>query len=91
MCLIKECHDKYTELFEERWLDKIDETNQDEIKSAFLKINGFYKTSFILLSKSAISGEYISCENTKQEIEKFVCLQAKVHQSHLSVLYFKPS
>ena len=22
---------------------------------------------------------------------KFVCLQAKVHQSHLSVLYFKPS
>lgn len=72
MCLIKECHDKYTELFEERWLDKIDETNQDEIKSAFLKINGFYKTSFILLSKSAISGEYISCENTKQEIEKFI-------------------
>lgn len=72
MCLIKECHDKYTELFEERWLDKIDETNQDEIKSAFFKINGFYETSFFLLSKSAISGEYISSENTKQEIEDFL-------------------
>lgn len=72
MCLIKECHNKYTELFEERWLDEIDEANQSEIKSAFLKINGFYETSFILLSKSAISGEYISCESTKQEIEDFI-------------------
>ncbi|MDR1717348.1 MAG: hypothetical protein LBS20_16060 [Prevotella sp.] len=72
MCLIKKCHNKFTELFEERWLDKIDEASQSEIKLAFLKIRGFYETSFILLSKSAISGEYISCENTKQEIEDFI-------------------
>ena len=26
-----------------------------------------------------------------QPVEETVCLQAKVHQSHLSVLYFKPS
>lgn len=72
MCLIKECYDKYKELFEERWLDKIDKDNQPEIEAAFLKIKGFYETSFILLSKSVISGEYISCENTKQEIEDFI-------------------
>lgn len=72
MCLIKECYDEYKKRFEERWLDKIDENRQSEIESAFLKIKGFYETSFIFLSKSAISGEYISCENAKHEIENFV-------------------
>lgn len=72
MSLIKKCYDKYSELFEERWLDKIDKDNQTAIESAFLKIKDFYETSFIFFSKSAISGEYISCENTKHEIEKFI-------------------
>ena len=30
-------------------------------------------------------------DNKKMVLASHVCLQAKVHQSHLSVLYFKPS
>lgn len=69
MCFITKCHTRYLELFPERWIDGL---NSSEVRTAFQKINQFYEDSFILLSKSILSGEYISDNNLCDEINKFI-------------------
>lgn len=69
---LKQCHIFYIENFEERWIDDVDATNNDEMKAAFDKMTHFIESSFVLLSRSILSGEYIGLEDFESEITLFI-------------------
>lgn len=72
MCLIRKCHNEYLGSFPERWVDKIDTNNTTDLKEAFEKINQFKEKAFFFFANSALVGEYISYENSTNEIEQFL-------------------
>ena len=63
MIYIEECKRKYTEYFPVDWIEKYDWNSSDKAvnscKIGFSHINDFANISFLLLSKSILSGEYI--------------------------------
>jgi len=69
---LKQCHDLYRNNFEERWIDNIDTTNAEKMKAVFDKMKNFIEHSFILLSQSVFSGEYIGIVDFEDEISKFI-------------------
>lgn len=64
------CHEKYRELFSKDWMN-IDSEQIDE-KNLFYDILDFEKECFILLSKSILSGEYISNDYFEYDLKSFI-------------------
>ena len=64
MIYIEECKRKYVEFFPVDWIEKLEWKDRDtslaSYKEGFLRINNFEILCFELLSKSALSGEYIN-------------------------------
>lgn len=71
MSILEQCYGKFIEEFPESWLP-----NNDDEESVFFgksnQIEDFFETCFILLSKSIISGEYISAPNFLEVLNNFL-------------------
>ena len=79
MFLLEECLKLYKDNFPVEWIDKFSWEDADVENSytmASMKIKQFQKNCFIYLSKSALSGEYVSSkekvENVCDELEKIL-------------------
>lgn len=70
---IRTCYDEYKSTFldDGRWLPS-DPQNEDEVKIAYDKISNFIERSFILLTRSIISGEYIEAPNINNALSNFI-------------------
>lgn len=70
---IKTCYDEYKSSFfdGEKWLPS-DPENQDEVKIAYERIINFIDRSFVLLTRSIISGEYIQAPNINDILSEFI-------------------
>ena len=69
MFLLEECLKLYKDNFPVEWIDKFSWEDADVENSytmASMKIKQFQKNCFIYLSKSALSGEYVS---SKEKVE----------------------
>lgn len=67
---IKECYELYLKTFPDNWIDSVN--SDSEIKALFDKFDKFIEQSFILFSKSAISGEYIQITDFEEFISNFI-------------------
>lgn len=70
---IENCYQEYKNIFlnDKDWLP-LDEKDEDEVKIAYDKINNFTEKSFILLTRSVISGEYIEIPNINNILSNFI-------------------
>lgn len=70
---IKDCYQEYKDKFldDEGWFP-LDENEEDKVKNAYEKINSFVEKSFIYLTRSIISGEYIKVPNINDVLSDFI-------------------
>lgn len=81
---IEDCYQEYKNIFldDKGWLP-LDGQNEDEVKIAYDKINNFIEKSFILLTRSIISGEYIEAPSINDILSNFI--------NDVDILEFNPS
>lgn len=71
---LQQCRKKYASVFTEEWQKKARSVapDSDDERSIFYELIDFEDDCFILLSKSILSGEYISDDNFIIEIKAFI-------------------
>lgn len=65
-----DCWDNYKEDFKDDWMP--DANNTEEVNAAYGKIKESYDKSFVFLSKSVISGEYIMIDDVDNMLDAFM-------------------
>ena len=88
MNYLEECKQNYLDYFPVDWIDKLSWIDSKEsissFKSGFSNINNFVNLIFVLLSKSALSGEYIHNENMSRIAKELKELTAHEYASPTS-------
>lgn len=83
---IEDCYQEYKNIFldDKGWLP-LDGQNEDEVKIAYDKINNFIEKSFILLTRSIISGEYIEAPSINDILSNFIMMLIYWNLIHLLI------
>nr|DAS79848.1 MAG TPA: hypothetical protein [Caudoviricetes sp.] len=88
MNYLEECKQNYLDYFPVDWIDKLSWIDSKEsissFRSGFSNINNFVNLIFVLLSKSALSGEYIHNENMSRIAKELKELTAHEYASPTS-------
>lgn len=73
MSIISDCYTSYLENFpdDNSWFPP-ESANSEQVKEVYDKIESFIEDSFIFLSKSVISGEYIHVPDIKELLKDFI-------------------
>lgn len=88
MNYLEKCKQNYLDYFPVDWIDKLSWIDSKEsissFRSGFSNINNFVNLIFVLLSKSALSGEYIHNENMSRIAKELKELTAHEYASPTS-------
>lgn len=85
--ILKECLDLYQSTFPQNWVKEYIDVDETKLFEGVSKITDFNKQAFILLSKSAISGEYL-LNHYKTVLRSFLSkVTVETGTTHIEGLY----